>query len=337
MRRIAAALILACLIFAVLIVPVFATTTIPNPSSITISSAEVVRNTIEPGDLALAFQFKLAYTNYPTTVTATDSFYLRLYDPTGVTVLFETHPYACIDYGYNDNIAGLYVSAADVTTDGLVWGTAYKIAIVPVSAYFSSPPSNVYYTLQSTDYTTVTAKTDAQKVMADYIRKMFYAFEQTYSGLQILTTSDVGDVLTSDGENWLRGAFPGVASIAPALFYVQYYVPTATNMNYNSSLGATYAGRSASWDITTGLSWLATQTGLDSAGTVALFINIGICLVFTIFCAWKGWGVEPGLLGSLMILEDGALLFGGSLLNAVLFLTLIMGIFIMYILFLRRA
>ena len=95
--------------------------------------------------------------------------------------------------------------------------------------------------------------------------------------------------------------------------------------------------RSARWDINTGLNWLAAQTGLDSAGTVAAFIFVIISLVFTVFCAWKGWGVEPGLLGSMMNIECGGLLFGGSLFNMVLFAGLLGGIFIFYIVLMRRA
>ena len=333
-KQILIASLLVLLVSLVAVHPVLAAT-ITNPTSISVTSVQVVRNVIETGDICVAFHYNIAYTAYPTTVWASDSFSLNFYNTNGVTVLSPTNPYVYIDNGYNDNLGGFYFNAAAAAS--MTWGAAYKIGIIPNPADFSSPPANYYYTLQSTDYTTKTTQGDNQTVIQTYLSNTCVLLEQVYSGLSLLVSSDVGEVLSVDGENWLRGALPGVASFAPHLFYTQYYVPQAETTNYNNSLGTTYANRSARWDINTGLNWLAAQTGLDSAGTVAAFIFVIISLVFTVFCAWKGWGVEPGLLGSMMNIECGGLLFGGSLFNMVLFAGLLGGIFIFYIVLMRRA
>jgi hypothetical protein len=344
MKKLALIIILVLLSSLLFPISAHAAATIDNPQSISIDSCQVVRNTIEDEDIAIIFPLDISYTDnfsntdnisYPEDVLASESFYIRFYDTDGTTVLAETRPYRYINKGYDKNVCGFYFDSS--ISDLLTWGSAYKIGIIPNDIHFTSPPADYFYTLSSSNYTSKVSQQDNQDVITNYLLDILKDFEATYTGLYLLTSSDVGEVLTADGENWLRGAIPGIASIAPNLFYIQYYVPQTEDMNYDNSLSETYAERSSDWDITNGLNWLADETGLDSAGTVSWFIDAIICIIFTVFCAWKGWGVEPGLLGSMMISECGALLFGDTLMNIVLYGSLLAGIFIFFIIWLRRA
>jgi hypothetical protein len=335
MKRIVIAIFFALLFCLCFALPVSAAT-IPNPDiSILVVSCQVVRSVIEDDDIAVVFHYGINYTAYPITVPASESFFLRFYDIDGTTILAETKPYVYIDNGYNDNMASFYFDKA--TAAGMTWQGAYQIGIVPNTLNFASPPANYYYVLSNTNYTVKTTPEDNHAVIVDYLRNNAVALQGIYSGLTLLVTTDVGTVLTSDGDNWFRNAMPGVASFAPDLFYIQYYVPQAEDLHYTNDLGISYATRATGWDITTGLDYLATVTGLDSAGTVAAFGSMILALIFVIFCAYKGWGVEPGLIGSMMAMECSALLFGGTLLNIVLFGALIAGMFVFFILLLRRA
>jgi hypothetical protein len=335
MKRILAIAFLFILSLFVIGLPVAAADPINPPDSITITSAKVVRNVIETGDIFVAVNYGINYPiDYPTDVLASESFYLFFYD-TGGTIVGAAAPFAFIDNGYNANIVGFYFDAA--TAAGITWGAANQIGIVANPIYFASPPDTFYYTLSSTNYTTSTTLTANQTELQNYVRDSCKTLQNTYDDLILLVNTDVGTVLSTDGEYWLRNAMPGIASAAPNLFYIQYRVPQSEDMGYNSSLAATYAARYATWDINTGLDYLATKTGLDSAGTVAMFATIIITVVFIVFCGWKGFGIEPGLMGGVMILECGALLFGGTLLNIVLLGGLGGGILIFFVLYLRRA
>ena len=188
-KQILIASLLVLLVSLVAVHPVLAAT-ITNPTSISVTSVQVVRNVIETGDICVAFHYNIAYTAYPTTVWASDSFSLNFYNTNGVTVLSPTNPYVYIDNGYNDNLGGFYFNAAAAAS--MTWGAAYKIGIIPNPADFSSPPANYYYTLQSTDYTTETTQADNQTVIQTYLSNTCVLLEQVYSGLSLLSVLGCG-------------------------------------------------------------------------------------------------------------------------------------------------
>lgn len=320
----------------ILTVPVSATT-ISNPDSISITSAKFVRNVIDDGDMAVVYEFGINYDDddYPTTVWASQSFELVFYDTDGETEIDSDNPFVYIDYGYQSNFGGFYFTAS--AAEDLTWEAAYNIGIVPVDEYFASPPDDYQYTLTTSDYSTVTSQSDNKTLITNYIREICQNLQAEYEGLSLLVSTEDGTKLSADGENWVRGAIPGAASIASDLFYVQYYVPTTSDFSYNNDQQEIYSNRASSWDITSGLDAIATHTGLDSAATVATFGFVAIALIFTILCAYRGLGIEPGLFGSMMIMECGGLLFGSTIFTIVLTVSLLCGIFIFFVWYLRRA
>lgn len=357
MRKIIFSFFLCLLFLCLFPFPVSAQIIIANPDSIAITSALVVQSTITQDDVFIAFNFGINYANWPTSVLASDSFHLILYDTNGNTILASSAPFVEMDNGYNANIAGFYLAPSVGPALPLTWNGAYKIAIVPNSIYFTSPPATQYYTLSSANYCAATDQLSNQTALQNYIKDSCIKLEGNYpaqtitttvttpatttsvmkSGITLLMKTDVGIVLSTDGEYWMRNAMPGVASAAPALFYIQNEVPVTTNLGYTNGLSGTYSPRLTGSPITNTLAWIATKTGLDSAATVACFGFIIIAIIFIIICAWKGLGVEPGLIGDMVIIECGACLFGGTILNIVLMSALGAAIFIFFVLWLRRA
>jgi len=337
MKKIVAAALLTIALILSFALPVSAQITATFTTSV--KSCFVARNTIEAGDMTYIFHYDLHTTDPLPTTPATYSFMFRLYDTDGVTLLAMSVPfsYQYLSYGYQEGVSSFYFTAAEVTALGLAWEDAVKLNIAGSPAYFTTLPAAYTYTVQAVDYCASTDQTDNQNAVKDYILTVSDPLEISATAVIALKGStDSGTCLTTTGEYYFRGAVLGIQAISPQLFYVQYYVPEPTDMGYDLAQRTVYTNRLAGTDIETGVTNTGALLGMTGANFLVLAFGI-ICLALIIFLTYKGWGVEPGLNASGLILMGGGLLFGRSLFDATLIFTLLGGIFIFFSLWLKRA
>jgi len=303
------------------------------PDSMSILSARVVQNTVEPGDMAIVFHYNLAYAEYPSE-PASESIMFRLYSPDGSTLHATTVPYVFFANGYGQGVGGFYFSAADMPPTG--WGGAYRVNIAGSPAHFDPLPDPYYYVLSVDDYSGVEDPAENQELMKSYIITVCRSLEIAYPTVTLHGTTDVGTVLTAVGETYFRGAIPGITGTAPTLFFTQFYTPEAMELTYTNDLGATYAARLVGTDVMDGFDAVGAEFGI-SGQTVAAFLFIVAAIALIVFLAYKGWGTEPGLAGGAIILTMGTVLLGDALMAIRLTMGLIAGMMVFYVLVFKRA
>ena len=101
---------------------------IANPTSApSIIDIHVNENVIAAGDIVCTGIYDIPYTTPPVGTNASQTFIIRLMDPTGTTDLGSTVPYnyTTYEYGYDWGAFSLYFAAGN----SLVWGTSYIIQI----------------------------------------------------------------------------------------------------------------------------------------------------------------------------------------------------------------
>lgn len=331
MRKIILAALLAVILIICVAAPVLAADPISPPDSMSIVSAKVVRNTVEPGDMAIVFHYNLAYADYPDT-PASQTMMFRLYSPDGLTLLATAVPYVFFSFGYGNGVSSFYFNADTAPT----WGQAYLINIAGSPAYFETLPEPYYYTITSADYSGVTDKSGNQELMKSYILTVCDALETAYLSITLKGSTDVGMVLTATGEAYFRGAVPGLASIAPSLFFTQFYVPKPIPVEYDATLQESYTGRLDDSDLMSGFDAIGEKAGVTGQ-TVGAFAMILLAIGLLIFTNYKGWGSEPGVVGAGIILTLGAVLLGDAVMTIRFIMALIAGILIFYQLFLKKA
>lgn len=261
------------------------------PDSISIMSAQVVQNTVEPGDMAIVFHYNMPYTpSYPE-VPASESIIFRLYSSDGNTLLTTSIPFVFFSNGYGQGASGFYFSAANIPVEG--WGAGYKINIAGSPAHFDPLPDPYYYVLAADDYSSVEEQLLNQEIMKSYIISVCESLELAYPTFSLHGTTDAGTVLTAIGEHYFRGAVPG---IAPTLFFVQFYTPEVMELTYTDDLGAPYATRLAGSDVMRGFSAIGEKLGIIGE-TVGAFLFVLAAIALIVFLSYKGWGTEPGLIG----------------------------------------
>ena len=336
MKRIVASVFLAVFLLLGLSMPVFAQDA-PDSLSITASSVKAFRNLVETGDFAVVFHWKAFYADYTTlTVPGSDSIVLRLYSANG-TLMATSYPYVFSPfetYGYGDGISAFYFPASANTT----WLQAYEINIAGLPAYFSPIPTPVNYTMVNNDYSTATTQAEARSDFYNTIIGLCNDFNTIYPDHSLKASTDSGVVLSSDGETYFRGAIPGIQSMCPQLFLVQVYTPTAmTIVPYNTTLADAYTARLEGTDVMRGLDRIGTAMGgVDGMVIVGVLLFL-LCIALCIFCMIKGWGLEPGLIGSGGIMITGALLVGDFVFTLVMIGGFISAMGIMYVMVFKRA
>lgn len=302
------------------------TYTLAHPS-VTFLSAQAVRDTISNGDIALMFSANLSFSSFPTTPA---NLTLRYELWNGSTLLQRQTPYVLHNYGYGQTVGSFYFTASNAPA----WGGNYTIRIQEQAGYFESAQS-YNLTLVAGNWSSYTGQLDNQALAATYAMGLAQGLETAY-GYDFWTTSDTGNVLASYGEVYFKGAIPGITGIAPSIFTRQSQIIGSGDVGYNQNLGLQYQQRSQNWDIVKGFNRIGTYIGTEGA-TLACYIIILACLALIIFTAWKGWGVDPGMIGSGIILTAGAVLFGGATLTVRLVMGLIVAVILFYQLYLKRA
>ena len=334
MKRLFLILMLVISMAAGIAAPAYA---IDPPDSISIHSQHVYRNLAETGDMLVVFNWNWSYSDNYTGIThpASETVMLRLYDTDGSTILATSTPYVFSPietYGYGNNVGAFYFSAADNVT----WGQAYTINIQGAPAFFSG---NATYnqTLTPSDYTLETTQEANRNELYAYVMLLCDRFNTLYD-IELKTSSDSGVVLSSYGELLFRGAVDGLQTLCPQLFFIQVYIPETMEVQaYDTSLGTTYTNRLSGTDLENGFERLGNlMGGMSSSLAAGLLFLVGI-MALCIVVARKGWPVELGIGGGILVGIVAALIVGDVMFTIVMIGSLVAAIGIFYLLTFKRS
>jgi len=208
-------------IVAILVVVLSSFTTlvyasVANPDSIASYSNKAFENIFATGDMIFISRYNIGYTTEPSE-SADTTFYYSLYSENGTTLILSRP----INY-YEHNLISLYVSAEQVTSLGLVYGSSYRIRISGSPAFFPTLTEGVNMitrTLSSSDWNTDGALTSKQ-LLYSYCIDIASELEADWVITLLSTTSTGTQVLNAAGTVVFLAAIPNLTNALPSLFYL---------------------------------------------------------------------------------------------------------------------
>jgi len=278
-------MLLAFLLFAT---PVYADTPLPD-SDPTITGGslgiDVYQNVLETADL-----FMLVYMNIPYATTPDDpvssTYSVSFRSADGLTLFGATSGFAYnvgtyTGNGYGYNVYSIYLSAAEVTALGIVWGDGYQLRLSGSPAFFLAPP--VYnYTVDPGDYNASGVDT-VKGVIAARIIEIATDINTRWglTAIYYLTEeNETGTNLSIYGEALFRGAVRGVQAIAPDAFAVAInaidYTERTWTTNYTDAVSSQYDG---TWIQTSREAGAALFDASYDLLTVILMVGLGVGLI----------------------------------------------------------
>lgn len=300
------------------------------PGVMQIYSVQVVRNTIIDGDTTFVFHGYIE--DYSYTEPASDTILMRLYDTDNVTLLSATVPYVYFGYGYDNFVASFYFD----NTTAISWNGAYIINITGTPGSFDTLPTPVNRSLETSDFCSGDSQSSNQVALAGYVLSVAQLLELAYPAYSFYGSTGDATVLSDVGETYFKGCIPGLQSMAPELFLVQFYIPVSSEMLLGSNQSVTYGARLEDTEIAEGMAELGAEMGLDWQSVAGGFAFI-LALCSIGFTQVKWGRVEPGLMAAGLVLSAAALLLGEALMALRLFLALLAGMIVMYFLFFKRS
>ena len=263
-------------------VPVYA---IANPDTIsfgtgTIPLYKVFENVIETDDMLFVAEGYVHYVVTPTDYTAEEAFIFEVLDATGTTTIISTSL-----NDYEDKPISIYLTSTQVTTLGLVSGTAYGLRITGNPVIFPSSVGNtVTAYLGASDYIDQSVATDDSNPLRDFLMVMAENIEanDTPVDAYIVDIQGVRYLTVTGGSIFLEG-IPGLGTYCPILFQSALEVLSG---DAPESTG-TYAGvlnPQTQWGTTVanGLTTLGSFLGVNQAmaGSIILFVFVMFFAVF---------------------------------------------------------
>lgn len=302
MKRIGSGLLLALMALALIVTPVYAD--MPSPDDTPTADINIYRNLNETGDLLLISYYNIPYLVPPDDpITSTFAWSFR----DGATIFGSTSGFAYNDNGYGYGVASVYMSAANVTASGLVWGNPYTLRLSGSPAFFATPP--IYnFSVTAGDYSAAVAQADAQTELADRIIVIAELLNNRWGLLSMTLLTQEGEtrtVLTSSGEAYFRGTIFGVQNMAPTIFASVItpldYTDRTWSDNYTAQIENQYAGTWVETSKAAGAALFGTSYDLLSV-IMMLFFIIAI-IVFNIILGKNTWA---GLMDACFLCVVGA-------------------------------
>lgn len=233
---VALAWILACYLLVVVVTPAFAADP-PIPTNLQIDSVKVCRHLVEDDDFLAVLHYNIHYDSGQPSYPANRLFTFRLMDTDGTTHLAAITPYAYYNAGYDYGIAAFYFPAAEAPS----WEEPYVVKVSGNPEYFASPPVTSR-TLVPSDYSQMATQEENQVVLGNYIIDVVRKLELNWD-ITLLYSSDLGTVLNSTGELYLRGAITNLQAMAPQVFAVQVETPQYNEQPWTEAQGQAYQTR----------------------------------------------------------------------------------------------
>jgi len=191
-------------------------------------------------------------------------------DVGGTTQIGSATGYPYYNYGYGDGLVAWYFPAATAPA----WGGAYVLRMEGNPEFHAAPVPVETYTLTSADYSSL-----SNEGLEDFIISECLEIELDW-GVALVNSSDIGMILTAEGEAYLRGTLSGLQYMAPGILAIQEEVPVVTPRTWGTGQADTYKARWAgtwvgdsldgvsdffggiSWNNVTGMAILALSIGL---------------------------------------------------------------------------
>lgn len=326
------------LLISAIIIPALPVGAVDPPDSVAINNAKVYRNLAEDGDMLVVFQYAIIDNsdNYSAT-PASASIIFRMYDTDGETLLTATNPYVFPFWetnGYGTGVAAFYIETG---ADQPAWEAEAIINIFGVPAYFS-PAISVDYTIESDDYTDSELQDDNREELYDYVLLLCDELGALYedTGVVLKTSADSGIVLSTYGELYFRGAIEGLQALCPDLFFIQVYVPEKMLVDYDTSLLDDYTDRTKDTEIEESMELMGGAIGVGGAAFSAILSTLAM-MALCIWTAKKGWGIEIGMMGSIILAVLAAVVMGDFLFTMVMIGSLVAAMGLSYLVLLKRS
>ncbi len=300
MKRIITALAWALLPLLWLAMPVMA---IGAPTGTPLAfNFHVNRNLITSGDYLFYGRYDLPYSSTPTE-PVNNTYIFRLLETATGAERGAIVPYPFFDNGYNEGVFSFYF------TDNITWEGNYTVQIAQNPFYFASPQTWNYDITASSAFSPHVTQESNQAELTSNIKLDATWLKTYYSDYDLLESSAGGQVLSNpDGENYFRGAIPGLQAMASDLFLVQVLSENVTARAWTTAQFDTYKGRfDSSW---AGVSENATanQFGLTRTTLMASIFSIPVILCFIVVSARKWKRIEPGLIFGIVVMIGTSLM-----------------------------
>lgn len=295
--------LMAVLLFSA--TPAYADT--PDPDSPpTLEETNIYRNLLVSGDLLVLIYANIPYATLPD-LPVTQTFIWRFISTDNVTEFASTTGYAYNDDGYGYNVWSMYLTAAEVTTLGIVWGTSYTLRLAGNPAAFDTPP--IYnYTINAGDYSAAATQAAAQAELESRILVLAADLDTKWglaSVYSLLTQTETATVLSIYGEAFFRGAIHGLQAMAPGIFSVVVTAididPREWSDNYTANLTSQWGG---TWvDTSQAAGKVLFGTDYDLLSLILLLGMAGLLLYGNITLTGDHWN---GLVDVALIFVIGA-------------------------------
>jgi len=211
---------------------------IADPDNLELQGVYVYEDCIEDGDVGVFIEYYINYASLPAE-TVTLSYLALFLDTTGL-IISASSPYAYNDKGYGYGVAWIYFSADEASYYGLDaddWDR-YDVRLagnptVP-SGWTGDPP-------------TTTRTVDSWQTTGDTgvllgVRILQKASELSDEwGVDLVTTTSVGNRLSAEGETYFTNAIPDLRSMTSSVFSSGTQGPDypGSDLDYTTSFGAT--------------------------------------------------------------------------------------------------
>lgn len=207
------------------------------PTSYSIVNAVGFQNLAETGDILILVKYSIVYPSGGVPAeTVSQAWNVRwLYN--GVTEITAANPFSnpYFENGYGDGAVGLYLSASDVVTQNVTFGSSnYTVSLernpAVETSWNGTPPPPVSLAISWN------TSTDQQNALLISIITLANSFRTDWGLTFNLQTSNQ---LTSDGENYFLGAIPNLRQLCPRVFSSYTISPTYRKRTFNLAYAAT--------------------------------------------------------------------------------------------------
>jgi hypothetical protein len=260
--------------------PVYA---IANPDDIEFGTGttriyNVFENVLEDGDWLILAEGYVHYVVTPTDYTADEAFVFELTDITGTTTIISVPLNE-----YEDRPISIYLSASQVTTLGLVSGTAYGLRITGNPAIFASPVGNtIEVFLAASDYVDQNLGADSEPPTDNELRNLCIQMALNIENNDTPVDSYLEEVqgywyLTLGGGNIFLNGIPALNTICSVLFQSGTEVMESDSPESTGTYALTLTpGQKWGATVANGLTNLGLYLGINQAlaGSVVLFILV---------------------------------------------------------------
>jgi len=261
-------------------------------------SIQVFRHLIETDDFLLVAHTNITHDVDPG-VPVDDYYHFRLMSADELTQLGAIEPYPYHADGYDEGILAFYFSAADAP----VWSGAYILRLEGNPEYHAVPPL-VRYVLAASNYYSGTTQAANRTALGNYVIDVALSLQNNWA-TEMVVSSDLGQILSSTGEAYIRGSIEGISYMAPQIFALQSSTPTVTPRTWGTGVADAYETRWAGTWVDDSLNSISDLFG----GINPMYVTTGVLLFLAValfgISFWLFQSSLPGFMSGGLVLIMG--------------------------------